>query len=101
MAELFSPLLPPHRSVITITKSGYIKRMPVQEFEAQRRGGKGKAGAKMSTDQDGVAQFFSCNDHDTLLFITDRFVLVLANVTGEKLYRWCAHVGLGVVFATR
>jgi DNA gyrase subunit A len=74
MTELFSPLLPLYRSVITITKSGYIKRMPVQEFEAQRRGGKGKAGAKMSTDQDAVAQFFSCNDHDTLLFITDRFV---------------------------
>lgn len=62
-----------HRSVVTITKSGYIKRTPVREFEAQRRGGKGRVGARLSTDQDTVAQFFTCNDHDTLLFITDRY----------------------------
>lgn len=57
-----------------ITGSGYIKRMPLEEFEAQSRGGKGKIGARLSTDQDNVAHFFACNDHDTLIFITDRYV---------------------------
>lgn len=60
------------RSVVTITGSGYIKRMPLEEFEAQSRGGKGKMGARLSTDQDSVAHFFACNDHDTLIFTTDR-----------------------------
>ena len=66
--------LPQHRSVVVITSSGYIKRMPMKEFDAQQRGGKGKIGARLSTDEDRVAQFFSCNDHDTLLFTTDRCV---------------------------
>jgi len=60
------------RSVIIITGSGYIKRIRIEEFEAQSRGGKGKAGAKLSTDQDSVSQFFTCNDHDLILFITDK-----------------------------
>lgn len=60
------------RSVIIITGSGYIKRIPIKEFEAQSRGGKGKLGTKLSTEEDVVSQFFSCNDHDVVLFITDR-----------------------------
>lgn len=65
-------LLANDRSVIIITRSGYIKRLPIQEFESQSRGGKGKAGAKLSTESDTVGHFFSCNDHDTILFISDR-----------------------------
>lgn len=60
------------RSVIIITGSGYIKRIGIEEFEAQSRGGKGKMGAKLSTETDSVSQFFVCNDHDSVLFITDR-----------------------------
>jgi DNA gyrase subunit A len=67
--------------VVAITKSGYIKRMPVAEFDAQLRGGKGKAGARLSTDKDAVVQFFACNDHDTLIFTTDRCVVVLGLFT--------------------
>jgi len=65
-------LLANEGSVIIITRSGYIKRMPILEFEAQSRGGKGKAGARLSTAEDSVAHFFSCNDHDTLIFTTNR-----------------------------
>jgi DNA gyrase subunit A len=62
------------RSVIMMTNSGYIKRLPIEEFEAQSRGGKGKAGARLSTDDDSVSHFFSCNDHDSILFATDKGV---------------------------
>jgi DNA gyrase subunit A len=55
-----------------ITSSGYIKRLPVEDFEAQGRGGKGKAGARLSTEDDRVAHFFSCNNHDSILFVTDK-----------------------------
>jgi DNA gyrase subunit A len=60
------------RSVIVITRSGYIKRVSIEEFETQARGTKGKAGARLSADDDSVSQFFSCNDHDVILFITDK-----------------------------
>lgn len=55
-----------------ITKSGYIKRVPILEFEAQSRGGTGKAGARLSNSDDSVANFFACNDHDAVLFVTNR-----------------------------
>ena len=65
-------LLANDRSVIMVTTSGYVKRLPILEFEAQSRGGKGKAGTKLATQDDQVAHFFSCNDHDMILFITDK-----------------------------
>lgn len=67
-------LLANERSVIIITQSGYIKRLPVEEFQAQSRGGRGKSGTKLSTEDDSVSQFFTCNDHDALLFVTERGV---------------------------
>lgn len=65
-------LLANDRSVIVMTRSGYIKRVPIEEFETQSRGTRGKAGARLSADDDSVSQFFSCNDHDVILFITDK-----------------------------
>lgn len=65
-------LLANDRSVIVVTNSGYIKRMPIEEFDAQSRGGKGKAGAKLKDVQDTVAHFLTCNDHDSILFISDK-----------------------------
>lgn len=65
-------LLANDRSVIILTASGYVKRLPIEEFEAQSRGGKGKAGTKLATEDDKVQQFFSCNDHDGIMFITDK-----------------------------
>ncbi|CAM9940419.1 unnamed protein product, partial [Phaeothamnion confervicola] len=68
-------LLANDRSVIVATAAGYIKRMPLEEFAAQNRGTRGKAGAKMSDDEDVVVHFFLCQqDHDTLLFVSDRGV---------------------------
>jgi len=55
--------------VVTVTQSGYIKRTPLAEFRAQRRGGKGLAG--MSTkDDDVVTRLFVANTHTQLLFFT-------------------------------
>jgi len=55
--------------VVTITQSGYIKRTPLAEFRAQRRGGKGLS--SMSTKEDDVVTtLFVANTHTNLLFFT-------------------------------
>ncbi|SDK36564.1 DNA gyrase subunit A [Aliiruegeria lutimaris] len=55
--------------VVTITQSGYIKRTPLADFRAQRRGGKGLSG--MATkDDDVVTTLFVANTHTQLLFFT-------------------------------
>ena len=48
------------RSVVLLTETGYLKRMPVNEFESTSRGSRGKAGTK-SQDDDEVKLFISCN----------------------------------------
>lgn len=60
--------------VILLTDQGYIKRMPVSGFDAQSRATRGKSGTKMKED-DGVAHFLSCCDHDSILFFSDRGVV--------------------------
>ncbi|MBT2132091.1 DNA gyrase subunit A [Aliiroseovarius lamellibrachiae] len=55
--------------VVTVTETGYIKRTPLADFRAQKRGGKGLSG--MSTkDEDVVTQLFVANTHTQLLFFT-------------------------------
>ncbi|NJK38421.1 MAG: DNA topoisomerase (ATP-hydrolyzing) subunit A [Oscillatoriales cyanobacterium RM2_1_1] len=60
--------------VILLTEQGYIKRMPVNTFDAQNRATRGKSGTKMKED-DGVKHFLSCCDHDSILFFSDRGVV--------------------------
>lgn len=55
-----------------ISNVGYIKRLPIAVFEAQSRGGKGKTGTKLISEEDEVGQFFVCNSHDSILFITTK-----------------------------
>ena len=55
--------------VVTVTQSGYIKRTPLVEFRAQKRGGKGLAGMNMK-DDDVVTTLFVANTHTQLLFFT-------------------------------
>tara|TARA_B100000900_G_scaffold246263_1_gene209467 strand:- start:3051 stop:4436 length:1386 start_codon:yes stop_codon:yes gene_type:complete len=66
-------LIANERSVVLLTSAGYLKRMPVNEFESTSRGSRGKAGTKNQED-DEVKLFISCNDHDTLLLFSDRGV---------------------------
>jgi len=64
-------LIPNEPMVVTITHRGYIKRVPLSNYEKQRRGGKGKT-AVTTYEDDFIENFFTCNTHDTLMFITDR-----------------------------
>ena len=57
--------------VISLTHSGYIKRQPVNEYKAQKRGGVGVAGHKTKED-DFVEKMFISNTHDNLLFFTSK-----------------------------
>lgn len=66
-------LIANERSVVLLTEAGYLKRMPVSEFEATSRGTRGKAGTR-SKGEEEVKLFISCNDHDTLLLFSDRGV---------------------------
>ncbi|NJO43494.1 MAG: DNA gyrase subunit A [Cyanobacteria bacterium CRU_2_1] len=59
------------QAIILLTEQGYIKRMPVNAFEAQSRATRGKAAARMKED-DGVEHFLTCCDHDSILFFSDR-----------------------------
>lgn len=60
--------------VITITHEGYIKRVPLDTYRAQRRGGKGRSG--MSTkDEDFVTDLFVANTHTPILFFTSRGIV--------------------------
>ncbi|WP_415397957.1 DNA gyrase subunit A [Sulfurimonas sp. CS5] len=64
-------LIPNEPMVVTITHRGYIKRVPLTLYEKQKRGGKGKT-AVTTYEDDFIERFFTCNTHDTLLFVTDR-----------------------------
>ena len=64
-------LIPNEPMVVTITHRGYIKRVPLASYEKQKRGGKGKT-AVTTYEDDFIESFFTCNTHDTLLFVTDR-----------------------------
>ncbi|MGH1579029.1 DNA gyrase subunit A [Planktotalea sp.] len=55
--------------VVTITSGGYIKRTPLADFRAQRRGGKGVAGMQ-TKDEDVITTLFVANTHTQLLFFT-------------------------------
>lgn len=57
--------------IVTLTNSGYIKRVATGEFKAQNRGGRGVQGMNVH-DEDFVDQMISTSTHDTLLFFTNK-----------------------------
>ena len=57
--------------VVTMSQRGYIKRTPLDVYEAQNRGGKGIKGAT-SDEEDPIAHLFVTSTHDFLLFFTDK-----------------------------
>ncbi len=64
-------LIPEEETIITVTQSGYIKRINPKTYRVQRRGGKGIVGIK-TREQDFVEHFFVCSTHDDLLFFTNQ-----------------------------
>jgi len=64
-------LVAKEETLITVTKTGYIKRLPINTYKAQRRGGKGVLG--MTTkEEDEIYHIISATTHDTILFFTDK-----------------------------
>ncbi len=63
-------LIPVEDVIITVTNKGYVKRMAVDVYRAQNRGGKGVTGAKMA-DDDFVERVIYTSTHDTLLFFSN------------------------------
>ena len=57
--------------VVTVTKAGYIKRLPVATYRQQKRGGKGLQGVNLK-DQDFVEHLFIASTHDYVLFFSTR-----------------------------
>ena len=67
--------------VVTVTYAGWIKRVPLDTYRAQRRGGKGRSG--MATkDEDFVTRLFVANTHTPILFFTSK-----GQVYKEKVWR--------------
>lgn len=72
--------VPSEEVLITLTKGGYIKSMPINTYRSQRRGGKGVSG--MTTKQeDIIAHLITANTHNNILFFTNR----------GKVYKLAAH----------
>ncbi len=64
-------LIADQQMVIAITRSGYIKSLPLATYRTQRRGGIGVSGMNMK-DDDYIEHLFVCSTHDYLLFFTNR-----------------------------
>lgn len=65
-------LIPQESVVVTLTKKGYIKRVPLEIYGVQHRGGKGKMGMTSLDEFDDIIQdVFIANTHDELLFFTN------------------------------
>ena len=64
-------LIADQQMVISITRSGYIKSLPLATYRKQQRGGVGVIGMDMK-DEDYIEHLFVCSTHDYLLFFTNR-----------------------------
>ena len=64
-------LIPDRETAISLSKSGYIKRILPSSFQAQERGGKGVIGAALK-DEDVIEHFFVTNTHSNILFFTNK-----------------------------
>ncbi len=64
-------LIPQEETIITLSQSGYIKRVPPSSFKSQQRGGKGLIGSDVN-EEDFLTHFMAADTHDNILFFTDR-----------------------------
>ncbi len=67
--------------VVTVSHAGYVKRVPLSAYRAQRRGGKGRAGMQ-TRDEDFVSRLFVASTHTPVLFFSSR-----GQVYKEKVWR--------------
>jgi DNA gyrase subunit A len=64
-------LIPEEDVVVTLSHGGYAKAQPVASYQAQRRGGRGRAAARVK-DEDFIDQLFIANSHDTMLCFSSK-----------------------------
>ena len=64
-------LIKEEQTVVALTHFGYIKRMPIDTYKSQRRGGKGITGIA-TREEDFVKQIFTASTHDTILFFSNK-----------------------------
>jgi DNA gyrase subunit A len=64
-------LIPREHVFVTLTHRGYVKRMPLDTYRMQRRGGRGVVGAKRSTDEDYIEHSTTASTHSDMLFFTN------------------------------
>jgi len=64
-------LIKDEQTVVALTHFGYIKRMPIDTYKSQRRGGKGITGIA-TREEDFVKQIFTASTHDTILFFSNK-----------------------------
>ncbi|MBR9676435.1 DNA gyrase subunit A [Candidatus Woesearchaeota archaeon] len=77
----YEALIEPEDMVVTVSNTGYIKRIPIDTYKEQRRGGKGVIGAG-TKDEDFIEKLFVANTHDYMLFFTN-----IGKVHWLKVYR--------------
>lgn len=75
-------LIPREDMVVTVSHGGYIKRVPLSVYRAQRRGGKGRSGMSLKGEEDSVTRLFVANTHTPVLFFSSRGI-----VYKEKVWR--------------
>ncbi|MCH8302553.1 MAG: DNA gyrase subunit A [Proteobacteria bacterium] len=64
-------LIPEEEVVVTLSHGGYVKAQPIDAYQAQRRGGRGRSAAKVK-DEDFIDKLFVANTHDTILCFSSR-----------------------------
>jgi len=62
-------LIQPEEMVVTVSHAGYVKRVPLSSYRAQKRGGKGRAGMQ-TREEDFVTRLFVASTHDEVLFFS-------------------------------
>ena len=67
-------LIPIEDCVVTLTNNGYIKRVSVDNYKTQKRGGRGVTGMKQR-EEDYVEEMFICGTHDNILFISNKGIM--------------------------
>ena len=75
----YADLIPRHSCVITVSNTGYIKRVPADTYRTQHRGGVGVIGME-TKDEDHVEHLFNADSHDLIFYFTDRGYMYWMNV---------------------
>ena len=67
-------LIPVEECVVTLTNNGYIKRVSIDNYKTQKRGGRGVTGMKQC-EEDYIEEMFICGTHDNILFISNKGIM--------------------------